>query len=433
MTLKIPSLCKEIFDRSKEVIPGGVNSPVRAFIGLGIDPLVVEKGKGDTITDVDGRTFIDYCMSWGALLHGHAHEEIVKRGTERLAKGSSFGIATEGEEKLARMIVEGVKSIDQVRFVSSGTEATMTAVRLARGYTSRPIIIKFNGNYHGHADGFLVKAGSGVAQFSNTSSSSGVPKEVVKNTLSLPYNDIETFKKVMRDPFYSQFIAAVILEPIAANMGVVPSTQEFLEEVRKETERVSAVLIFDEVITGFRVRYGGAQELFGITPDLTCFGKIIGGGFPAAAFGGKREIMEHLAPNGKVYQAGTLSGNPVAMEGGLATLEIARAPHFYETLEKKTQMITKPVQEALLRKNQVAVLQESTGMFTLFWGVQSVSSFEDLKDLDKERFNEYFHFMLDRGIYLSPSPYEACFISAAHTEAHLEKTRDAILEFIERC
>ena len=419
---------KEIFEKSLEVIPGGVNSPVRAFIDLGMDPMIVDKGEGDTITDVDGRVFIDYCMSWGALLHGHAHPEIVQRSIKRLEKGSSFGIATEEEERLARKLVEGVKSLDQVRFVSSGTEATMTAVRLARGYTSRPFVIKFNGNYHGHSDGFLVKAGSGVSQVSHDSSSAGVPKEVVKSTLSLPYNDVETFQKIMRDPFYSRFIAAVIVEPIAANMGVVSPNKKFLKALREETSRSGAVLIFDEVITGFRVAYGGAQELLGIEPDLSCFGKIIGGGFPAAAFGGRREIMKHLAPLGKVYQAGTLSGNPVAMEGGLATLELASKEGFYEELMRKTQVITAPVKQALGDKG---CLQEAPGMFTLFWGQKKVSSFEDLKNLDKEAFNRYFRFMWDRGIYISPSPYEACFITSAHTETHLEKTRDAIVEFID--
>ena len=433
MSAKLKLKGKEIFERSLEVIPGGVNSPVRAFIGLGMDPLIVEKGEGDTITDVDGRTFIDYCMSWGALLHGHAHPEIVEAAIERIRGGSSFGIATGVEEKLARAITVGVKGVDQVRFVSSGTEATMSAVRLARGYTSRPVVIKFNGNYHGHSDGFLVKSGSGVSQVSNDSSSDGVPKEVVKNTLSLPYNDVDTFKKVMRDPFYSQFIAAVILEPVAANMGVVFPSADFLQTLREETKRIGAVLIFDEVITGFRVAFGGAQELYGTEPDMVCFGKIIGGGFPAAAFGGSREIMSRLAPMGKVYQAGTLSGNPVAMEAGLKALEMASVDGFYEELERKTKVITEPIKHALKAKGMAACIQIAAGMFTLFLGLKEVTCFEDLKELDKEGFNRYFRFMWDRGIYISPSPYEACFISSVHTEAHLEKTRDAILEFIETC
>ncbi len=433
MDAKLKLKGKEIFEKSLEVIPGGVNSPVRAFTELGMDPLIVENGAGDTITDVDNRTFIDYCMSWGALLHGHAHPEIVEVAAERIKGGSSFGVATEVEEKLARAITVGINCVDQVRFVSSGTEATMSAVRLARGYTSRPIVIKFNGNYHGHSDGFLVKAGSGVSQISNDSSSDGVLREVVKNTISLPYNDIDTFKKVMRNPFYSQFVATVVLEPIAANMGVVLPSTEFLQALREETKRIGALLIFDEVITGFRVAFGGAQELYGTEPDIVCFGKIIGGGFPAAAFGGSREIMSRLAPMGKVYQAGTLSGNPVAMEAGLKAIEIASAEGFYEEIERKTKVITEPVKRALKEKEIPSCIQDVTGMFTLFLGPKEVTCFEDLKELDKEGFNRYFRFMWDRGIYISPSPYEACFISSVHTEAHLEKTRDAILEFIETC
>ncbi|MDJ0651424.1 MAG: glutamate-1-semialdehyde 2,1-aminomutase [Simkaniaceae bacterium] len=417
---------KEIFEKSKKVIPGGVNSPVRAFTGLGIDPMIVKEGKGDLITDVDGQSFIDYCMSWGALLHGHAQEEVTQRVIERTKLGTSFGITTEEEQKLAEELIQGVSSLEKVRFVSSGTEAVMSAIRLARGFTRRPIVIKFNGNYHGHADPFLVKAGSGVSQLSQQASSEGVPKEVVKHTLSLPYNDCAVFKKVINDPCYSQCVAGVVLEPIGANMGVVPASAAFLNCLREETQRMGAVLLFDEVISGFRVSYGGAQKLYGVEPDLSCFGKIIGGGFPAAAFGGRKEIMDCLAPQGSVYQAGTLSGNPVAMEAGLATLEIAKRPGFYEELKRKTAIITKPVR----RQIKKGCLQETTGMFTLFFGVEKVSSFEDLVNLDKERFKAYFQFMWDKRIYISPSPYEACFISSAHTDEHLEKARDAILEFL---
>ncbi|NGX51011.1 MAG: Glutamate-1-semialdehyde 2,1-aminomutase [Chlamydiae bacterium] len=412
---------QEIFEKSKEVISGGVNSPVRAFGGLGVGPLVAQSGRGDTITDVDGRCFIDYCMSWGALLHGHAHPEIVRKACERVRAGSSFGSATEIEEKLARKICTAT-SAEQLRFVSSGTEATMSAVRLARGYTSRPLIIKFEGNYHGHSDALLAE-----------SSPEGIPDAVLKSTLTLPYNDLLKFTEVMRDPVTSQQIAAVIVEPIAANMGVVPASPAFLERVREETERVGALLIFDEVISGFRVGYGGAEEIVGITPDLICFGKIIGGGFPAAAFGGRREIMQKLAPIGGVYQAGTLSGNPVAMQAGLTALELAEQPGFYERLRKKSEIITEPVKRALLEKDLSACLQEVGGMFTLFWGPKSVSSSEDLLELDKERFKVYFRFMFERGVYLSPSPYEACFISSVHTEENLERTRELILEFIEQC
>lgn len=426
MTTARAQKSKGIFEKSEEVIAGGVNSPVRAFIGLGIDPMIVKKGKGDLIWDVDGRPFIDYCMSWGAMLHGHAHPEIVEAAQERLRMGSSFGIATEEEEWLARELVEAVGSLERVRFVSSGTEAVMTAVRIARGYTGRSIVIKFDGNYHGHSDSFLVKAGSGVSQMSQEASSAGVPEEVVRHTVSLPYNDIEAFKEVMRDPYYSDWIAAVVIEPIAANMGVVPAEKEFLTTLREETRRIGALLIFDEVITGFRVAYGGAQSLCDVEPDLSCFGKIIGGGFPAAGVGGKKEIMDVLAPKGTVYQAGTLSGNPVAMVAGLESLLLAKQEGFYEELKRKTEIITKPVREQL----KGGTLQEAVGMFTLFFGPEKVSSYEDLKGLDRERFKEYFRIMWERGIYISPSPYEACFISSAHTEEHLEKTRDAILKYV---
>lgn len=428
MTVKEARKCKEIFERSKEVIAGGVNSPVRAFIGLGIGPMIVKRGKGDMIWDVEGRPFIDYCMSWGALLHGHAHPEIIEAAKARIEQGSSFGIATEEEEWLARELVGAVKSLERVRFVSSGTEAVMTAVRIARGYTKRSVVIKFDGNYHGHSDGFLVKAGSGVSQVNQESSSAGVPIEVVRHTVSLPYNDIEAFRKVIHDPYYSDWIAAVVIEPIAANMGVVPASDEFLQVIREETKRIGALLIFDEVISGFRVSYEGAQRICRIEPDLSCFGKIIGGGFPAAAVGGKREIMDVLAPKGEVYQAGTLSGNPVAMVAGLKSLKLAKRDGFYDQLKRKTEIITKPIRE----KVKKGCVQETIGMFTLFFGPKKVSSYDDLKELDKERFKEYFQFMWERGIYLSPSPFEACFISSAHTDEHLEKTRDAILEFLDR-
>lgn len=424
---------EKIFEKSLEVIPGGVNSPARAFIGLGIPPLIAEKGKGDTITDVEERSYIDYCMSWGALLHGHAPERVVQKTCQRIKDGSSFGIATAIEEKLARKITEAVPSVEQVRFVSSGTEAVMSAVRVARGFTSRSLILKFNGNYHGHSDAFLMQAGSGLSELNSEASSEGVPEDVIKNTLSLPYNDIASMKKVLRNPIYSERIAAVVLEPIAANMGVIPATEDFLSALREETQNIGSLLIFDEVISGFRVGYGGAQELYKISPDLTCFGKIVGGGFPAAAFGGKREIMQKLAPIGGVYQAGTLSGNPVAMEAGLIALEEASVPGFYEELERKMEVVTAPIKTALFHKGITACIQQSRGMFTLFWGVKKASCFEDLKELDKSQFNRYFRFMLSNGVYLSPSPYEACFVSAAHTEEHLERTRDLIMEFIEQC
>lgn len=421
---------QEIFEKSLEVIAGGVNSPVRAFIGLGVDPLIAEKGEGDTIWDAEGKSYIDYCMSWGAMLLGHAPPSVVMKAKSRMEKGSSFGIATEIEEQLAREIVTLVPSIEKLRFVSSGTEATMTAVRVARGYTGRPYIVKFNGNYHGHADPFLIRAGSAVSQISHESSSQGVPNEIVKHTISLPYNDVEKIRELFCDPEYGSQIAAVIVEPIAANMGVVPATKEFLKVLREETNRMGTVLIFDEVISGFRVGLEGAQGQYGIFPDMTCLGKIIGGGFPAAAFGGKKEIMDTLAPTGGVFQAGTLSGNPVAMAAGLETLDLVQQEGFYELIADKTKLITEPLQMALKDRDLNACLQETVGMFTLFWGVRSVEKFEDLQELDHDRFKTFFRYLLNEGVYFSPSPYEACFVSAVHTEDHLIKTRDLIIDFI---
>ena len=418
----------EIFEKSMEVIVGGVNSPIRAFIGLDVDPLIVERGAGDMIIDVNGKSYIDYCMSWGALILGHAHPKVVQSSIERLQMGSSFGIATELEEKIARLITLLIPSIEKVRFVSSGTEATMTALRIARGYTGRAMIIKFHGNYHGHSDGLLVKAGSGVAQICSEASSKGVPGSIIENTLSLPYNDIASFQDVIQQ--YSNDIAAVIIEPIAANMGVVPGSSEFLQVIRKETMRCGALLIFDEVITGFRVGTEGAQGLYKIVPDLTCLGKIVGGGFPSAVVGGKKEIMDSLAPIGEVYQAGTLSGNPVCMQAGLTTLMEIMKPSFYPNLNEKTEVLTKPIKEEIRKRDLNACLTQVGSMFTLFWGPKEVTSYESLEKLDKKIFGQFFRFALTNGVYFSPSPYEACFISSAHTTEHLVKTRELILDFM---
>ncbi|MCB1085183.1 MAG: glutamate-1-semialdehyde 2,1-aminomutase, partial [Chlamydiia bacterium] len=412
---------------------GGVNSPVRAFTGLEMEPLIVLRGEGEKIFDSEGREWIDFCMSWGALLHGHAHREITEVAVERVKQGSTFGIATPVEEELAREVVNAFPAMEQVRFVSSGTEATMTAIRLARAATGRPLIIKFTGHYHGHVDSLLVKSGSGTLHFKGEASSEGVPKDVVKHTLSLPFNDQDKVAQIFRDPFYAPLIAAVIVEPVAANMGVVPPSPGFLKFLREETERIGALLIFDEVITGFRVAYGGMQTELGIEVDLTCLGKVVGGGFPAAAFGGKRTIMEKLAPLGGVYQAGTLSGNPVAMLAGKKALQLARHEGFYKTLSEKTERIVSPIRAALEEKNLPACIQHVPGLLTLFWGPKRVSSFEDLKELDKERFKAYFHFMFERGIYISPSPYEACFLSSAHTEEGMDRFVSGAREFIKKC
>ncbi len=430
MTEKPRPISTKIYKQLCEVIPGGVNSPVRACSGLGMVPLVADYGKEDLLVDCDGRAYVDYCGSWGALIHGHANPTILKAVQQRMQKGTSFGVTTPIEEALARKVTELVPSIEKVRFVSSGTEATMSAVRLARGATKRDWIIKFIGHYHGHADFFLVQAGSGVAEFTSTSSSLGIPHELVQHTICLPFNDIAAIKKVLRDSRYNKNIAAVILEPIAGNMGVVPASQEFIRVLREETEKAGALLIFDEVITGFRVGLGGAQALYKVKPDLTCLGKIIGGGFPAAAFGGRADLMDHLAPLGQVYQAGTLSGNPVAMEAGLQALKLLERPGFYSELQEKTNVITLPV-KAFIEKNKInACLQQVGSMFTLFFGRRHVDNMSDAHEADRKLYTHFFKTLFDHGFYIPPFQYEACFVSSAHTIPHLEKTRDAILVFL---
>lgn len=415
---------ERVYEESCRVIPKGVNSPVRSFPDLDETPLVVESGSGDTIVDVDGNRYIDFCHSWGALILGHAHPQIVEATQRRIALGSTFGITTEIEAKLAKKVTEFIPSIEKVRFVSSGTEACMSAIRLARGFTGRDLILKFAGNYHGHADSFLVQAGSGLAG----ASSAGVPEEFVKKTLTVPYNDIEGCRRLFHE--YSSQLAAVIVEPIAANMGVSLPKPGFLEMLREESQKIGALLIFDEVITGFRVALGGAQSVYDIKPDLTCLGKIVGGGFPAAAFGGRGEIMDYLAPVGPVYQAGTLSGNPVAMEAGLQTLTLLERPGFYEMLAEKTAAITQPIKEHLASKGLNGCVQECCGLFTLFFGAREVSDLDDCKKLDLDHFRRFFSELFRRGIYLSPSQYEANFISVAHTSDHLAYTRDAIIELL---
>lgn len=423
---------KSIYDESCNFIPFGVNSPVRAFKNISTHPLIVRSGYQDEIVDVDGNRYIDYCQSWGSLIHGHAHPILIEVAQKRIAMGSSFGIATEEELLIAKKIAEHVPEVDLIRFVSSGTEATMSSVRLARAFTKREYIIKFTGNYHGHADGFLVNAGSGLARITSTSSSEGLVKEAIKYTLSLPYNCIDSVKRAFRDPVIGKNIAAIIVEPIAANMGVVAGERAFLQSLREECTKGGALLIFDEVITGFRLRLGSFASFYQCAPDLICFGKIVGGGYPAAAFGGRKEVMELLAPSGPVYQAGTLSGNPVAMAAGLAALELCEREGFYEELEEKTRIITDPVAAFIAERGIHGCIQQVGSLFTLFFGVKSVLNFEDTKNLDLEVFNRFFLFMLERGVYFSPSQFEANFVSMAHQNIALYKTRDLILEFLER-
>lgn len=415
-----------IYARSCAVIPGGVNSPVRSFKGLNMTPMIVESGSGALIRDVDGKEYIDYCMSWGSQILGHAHPAVIMAATSQMQRGSSFGIATEAEEKLAAKIVNLIPSIQKIRFVSSGTEATMTALRLARGYTKRTKIVKFVGHYHGHSDALLVQAGSGA---SSLASSLGVNQTVVEDTLCLPFNDFEALDALFRSHPSRLDIAAVILEPITGNMGVVLPEPLFLEKLREETARNGTLLIFDEVITAFRVGLQGAQGMYGIDPDLTCLGKIVGGGFPAAALGGRAEIMDCLAPLGGVYQAGTLSGNPVAMVAGLATLSFLETADFYQKLKKKTDLLTLPIKESLTDKN--GCLQQAGSMFSLFFGLKKVSSREDLSRLDSDRFALFFRYLFERGIYIPPHAHESWFISAAHTEEQLDYTRRTIDSFLQ--
>lgn len=421
-----------IYQKSCVVIPGGVNSPVRAFGGLKLSPLIVESGFADQIRDVDGNEFIDYCLSWGPLILGHAHPEVVKAASQQMAKGSSFGIATEAEFKLASEIIQLIPTLEKIRFVSSGTEATMTALRLARGYTERSKIIKFIGNYHGHHDALLVQAGSGVASLNPLATSKGVNTAAIADTLLFPFNDIEGVRTFFRTDPMAREVAAVIVEPVAGNMGCVPPEPGFLEMLREETKKVKTLLIFDEVMTGFRVDLRGAQHLYRIDPDLSCFGKVIGGGFPVAAVGGKAQIMDHLAPLGQVYQAGTLSGNPVAMQAGLATLSILKQPLFYETLFEKTDRLIEPIQKMIEKKKAKACLQRVGAMFTLFLGPQKVKNKQDTAFIDEQLFAHFFRYLFERGIYIPPSSQEAWFLSSAHTEKHIDYTAACICQFIEK-
>jgi glutamate-1-semialdehyde 2,1-aminomutase len=412
------------------VIPGGVNSPVRSFKNLGIPPIIAESGRGDLVFDADGREYIDYCLSWGPLILGHAHPAVVEGACEQMRKGSTFGMATELEERLATRIVNLIPSIEKMRMVSSGTEATMTALRLARGFTGRPKIIKFAGHYHGHSDSLLIQAGSGVASLNSVATSKGVSPNILADTLCFPFNDFEAIRTFFRTHPMATQVAAVILEPITGNMGVVLPEKGFLEMLREETERIGALLIFDEIITGFRVGLTGAQGIYQIDPDLTCLGKVIGGGFPLAAVGGKAKILDCLSPLGQVYQAGTLSGNPVAIRAGLETLNLIEAPTFYPQLAVKTERLLAPIRETIAREEANACVQQMGSMWTLFFGVRQVRSKEDLKNLDEELFKEFFRYLFERGIYIPPASQEAWFLSSAHTDAHIDYTAECVSAFI---
>ena len=413
---------EELFERAQKTIPGGVNSPVRAFRQVGGTPRFVSRAKGPYFWDVEDTRYIDLIMSWGPMIVGHAHPEVVE-AVQRAAQTSfSYGAPTEGEIELAERICELMPSVEQVRMVSSGTEATMSALRLARGYTGRDLIIKFEGCYHGHADSLLVKAGSGLLTFAdstqNAPSSAGVPQDVVKHTLVLPYNDVTAIEEVFQNQ--GDQIAAVIIEPIAGNMNLIKPSTEFLSAIRNLTSKHGSVLIYDEVMTGFRVALGGAQSLQGITPDLTCLGKVMGGGMPMAAFGGKKEIMSKLAPLGNVYQAGTLSGNPVAVASGLKTLEIVSRPGFYECLTGQTEKLMAGLKQAADEAHIPFAVDSVGGMFGFYFASKVPSSFEAVTKMDIEAFKKFFHAMLDQGVYIAPSAYEAGFTSIAHDNEVLD-------------
>jgi glutamate-1-semialdehyde 2,1-aminomutase len=411
-----------LFAQACHVIPGGVNSPVRACKAVGCDPLFVAKAQGCLITDADGNEFIDFVGSWGPMILGHSHPEVIKAICETAPYGTSFGAPTALEVELAELVCDSVPSMEKVRFVSSGTEATMSAVRLARGYTGRKVIVKFDGCYHGHADSFLVKAGSGVITL-GIPGSPGVPEDIVKNTLSIPYNNIEILEKTLRDA--SLDIACVIIEPVAGNMGVIVPELAFLRKLRELTAELGIVLIFDEVITGFRLALGGAQERFGILPDLTCLGKIIGGGLPVGAYGGKKEIMDLVSPVGPVYQAGTLSGNPLAMAAGLAMLKVVRRPGFYEELEGKSSWFAEKLAAIGAAAPVPTVLNRIGSMMTCFFTDSPVTDFVSAMKSNTEHYGQHFRQMLASGIWLAPSQFEAAFISAAHDRAHLQQALDA--------
>ncbi len=412
-----------LFQRACKVIPGGVNSPVRAFKAVGAEPIFVSRAKGAHIWDEDGRRYIDYCLSWGPMILGHAHREVLAAVKTAMARGTSYGIPTAAEVELASMITAAIPSVEKVRLVSSGTEAVMTAVRLARGCTGRDEIVKFVGCYHGHVDHLLVQAGSGATTL-GAPSSPGIPKDFSRHTLLAPYNDINAVRAVFAE--HGRRIAAVIVEPVAGNMGVVPPDGQFLRTLRQLCTKHGSVLIFDEVITGFRLRYGSVQPLFGVEADLTCLGKIIGGGFPIGACGGRAELMDRLAPQGAVYQAGTLSGNPVCVAAGIATLRLLKSLRPYKALEKATGLLCEHISETFRAAGVEHTINRIGSMFTLFFGGGPVTDYASATRCDTAAYARFFRGMLNAGVYLPPSQFEACFLSTAHTQADLHRTLAAV-------
>jgi glutamate-1-semialdehyde 2,1-aminomutase len=410
---------KELFTKAKRIIPGGVNSPVRAFKAVGGNPLFIQSAKGSKIYDVDGNEYIDYVLSWGPMIIGHAHPVVTKALQKAAEKGTSYGAPTPLEIELAQMIRKAYPSMEVVRMVSSGTEATMSAIRAARGFTGRDKIIKFEGCYHGHADGLLVKAGSGAATF-GVPTSPGVPKDYARNTITLPYNDLSAFRKVCKQA--GKKIACVILEPVVGNSGCILPRPGYLEGIRKITKQYGIVLIFDEVMTGFRVSYGGAQKAFKIRPDMTCLGKVIGAGLPVGAYGGKKEIMRKISPDGPVYQAGTLSGNPLAMTAGIETLKILSRPNTYKQLMAKSKALEAGLKDAAKRAGVKTRFYRAGTMFCTYFTDKDVYNFTDAANTDMASFAKFFRAMLERGVNLAPSGYEAGFMSLAHTTADINKT-----------
>lgn len=412
---------KQAFAEAVNLMPGGVNSPVRAFKSVNMDPIFMQSGKGAIITDIDGNEYIDYVLSWGPLILGHSDPDVVE-GIKRVAEtGASFGAPTLAENELAQLVIERVPSIEMIRMVSSGTEATMSALRLARGYTGRNKILKFEGCYHGHADSLLIKAGSGVATL-GLPDSPGVPESVAKNTITVPYNDLESIKVAIQE--YGDDLAAIIVEPVAGNMGVVPPEPGFLEGLRELTQNNGTLLIFDEVMTGFRVGYNCAQGYYGVTPDITCLGKVIGGGLPVGAYGGKREIMENMAPAGTIYQAGTLSGNPLAMTAGIETLK-KLTPASYDHFIKLGDQLEAGFRAAAEKFDIPHTVNRAGSMIGFFFTNEKVSNYDKAKTADLGLFADYYRLMAEEGIFLPPSQFEGMFLSTAHTEAHIEKTIEA--------
>jgi len=416
---------RDLLERARSVLVGGVNSPVRAFRAVGGSPLLVDHASGSRLWDADGREYLDYVCSWGALILGHAHPDVVDAIADQARRGTSYGMTSPLEIELAERITRAIASIERIRFVSSGTEATMSAIRVARAFTKRDLLVKFEGGYHGHADSFLVEAGSGLATF-GISSSPGVPQALAALTLNVPYNDPAAVERVFSE--HVGKIAAVIVEPIAANMGVVLPEPDFLQSLRHITKREGALLIFDEVITGFRLAYGGAQNLYGVQPDLTVLGKIIGGGLPVAAYGGRGDVMDQIAPQGPVYQAGTLSGNPLAIRAGLATLALLEDATFYKPLSARAERLANGIREALRESGLAGQVNASGSLLTLFFAAEPVRDYTGAKRSETTRFAAFFREMLAHGVLLPPSQFEAIFVSAAHSDEDISRTLAAVRE-----